>query len=84
MGRGLSESVKKGKFVTKTFFSDIPSISILPVKYGGRGGGGEGLLNGQNLLSVTKVICLQSFSLNTVKVNLLKTLLILPKTKNLN
>ena len=40
MGRGLSESVKKGKFVTKTFFSDIPSISILPVKYGGRGGGG--------------------------------------------
>ena len=40
MGRGLSESVKKGKFVTKTFFSDIPSISILPVKYGGMGGGG--------------------------------------------
>ena len=41
MGRGLSESVKKGKFVKKTFFSDIPSILILPVKYGGGGGFAE-------------------------------------------
>ena len=94
---GLSESIKKGKFVVKIFFSDyvewssenlwkmmsadvkaniisggcilqiyfnsvfllilvgIPSILILSIKNGGR----EVLLNRQNLLSMTKVICWQ-------------------------
>ena len=58
----------------------IPSILILSVK----NTGWVFLLNRQNPLSVTKVICRQSLSLNTVKANLLKTYLILPKTNNLN
>ena len=40
----------------------IPSIFILPVKNRGVGGG---LLNKQNLLSVTKVICRQSLTFFT-------------------
>ena len=38
----------------------IPSILILSVKNRGVGVGVGGLLNGQNLLSVMKVICQQS------------------------
>ena len=35
----------------------ILSILILSVKNRGWGGGGRAFVNGQNLLSVTKVIC---------------------------
>ena len=42
------------------FLVGIPSILILSIKNRWEVGGG--LLNGQNLLSVTKVICWQSFS----------------------
>ena len=46
----------KGGFIFHLILIGILSILILLVKNRGWGGEGEGLLNGQNPLSVTKVI----------------------------
>ena len=55
----------KGACILYLIFVGIQSILILSVKNRGMGGGGGGadLLNGQNPLSVTKVIYRQSLTL---------------------
>ena len=76
---GVWVNLLKRKIFRKIFFLDIfdliwcifhlilvgiLSILILSIKNGGGGKGGGVLLNGQNLLNVTKNICWQSLSLS--------------------
>ena len=67
--QNLKYNVKRTRIFHLILFG-ILSILILSVKNSGEGGGGGGggggeeiLLNGQNPLSVTKVICRQSLRL---------------------
>ena len=62
----LETQCNKGVHIFHLFLVGIPSIMILSVKNRVSGRGWRGLLNRQNLLIVTKVICRQSLTVYSV------------------